>query len=159
MPYRRLRIAFSAICGVLCLLLILLWVRSYWWSDRVIDTVSREVELLSIRGQLRCSVQTRLPGKTPHPWRHVSHWIGDRSADTFNWFRHCPSLGWASHWPGNVFRVGHDNLLNSNSVGRHCYLFVSNAPRLRWRFSLRTLLIATTVVAVELGVVIWAAGS
>jgi hypothetical protein len=30
-------------------------------------------------------------------------------------------------------------------------------PWLRWRFSLRTLLIATTLLAVALGLVIWAA--
>jgi hypothetical protein len=30
-----LRMAFSAVCGVVCLLLIVLWVRSYWWSDGV----------------------------------------------------------------------------------------------------------------------------
>src|SRR5262245_14300615 len=30
MRYGKLRIAFSAVCGVLCLLLIVLWVRSYW---------------------------------------------------------------------------------------------------------------------------------
>ena len=30
---RLLRIAFSAVCGIVCLLMIALWVRSYWWSD------------------------------------------------------------------------------------------------------------------------------
>jgi hypothetical protein len=35
MKYRKLRIAWSAVCGMICLLLILLWVRSYWWHDRL----------------------------------------------------------------------------------------------------------------------------
>jgi hypothetical protein len=44
----------------------------------------------------------------------------------------------------------------------HCLtvLFVSalaTLPWLRWRFSLRTLLIATTLVAAVLGLVVWAA--
>ena len=30
---RLLRIAFSAVCGIVCLLLIVLWIRSYWWQD------------------------------------------------------------------------------------------------------------------------------
>ncbi len=30
---RLLRIAFSAVCGIVCLLLIALSVRSYWWFD------------------------------------------------------------------------------------------------------------------------------
>ena len=33
MKYRKLRIAWSAVCGIVCLLLIVLWVRSYWWRD------------------------------------------------------------------------------------------------------------------------------
>jgi len=33
MKYRKLRIAWSAGWGVACLLLVTLWVRSYWWHD------------------------------------------------------------------------------------------------------------------------------
>ena len=33
MKYRKLRITFSAVCGLMCLLLIALWVRSYSWMD------------------------------------------------------------------------------------------------------------------------------
>ena len=33
MRFRKLRIAFSAACLVACVLLIVLWVRSYWWCD------------------------------------------------------------------------------------------------------------------------------
>ncbi len=33
MRFRKLRIAWSVGCGVLCLLLIVLWVRSYWRLD------------------------------------------------------------------------------------------------------------------------------
>ena len=32
---RYLRIAFSVMCGIACVLLIALWVRSYWWADTV----------------------------------------------------------------------------------------------------------------------------
>jgi hypothetical protein len=31
--FRKLRIAFSAVCGIACVLLIALWVRSYMWRD------------------------------------------------------------------------------------------------------------------------------
>ena len=31
MRFRKLRIAWSVGCGILCVLLIVLWVRSYWW--------------------------------------------------------------------------------------------------------------------------------
>src|SRR5262245_19037389 len=33
MSFRKTRIAFSALGGVACLLMIGLWVRSYWWFD------------------------------------------------------------------------------------------------------------------------------
>src|SRR5262245_50076384 len=33
MRFRKLRIAWSVGCGVLCVLLIVMWVRSYWWAD------------------------------------------------------------------------------------------------------------------------------
>src|SRR6476659_10578089 len=33
MRYRKLRIAWSAFWGLACVLLIALWVRSYWWCD------------------------------------------------------------------------------------------------------------------------------
>jgi hypothetical protein len=34
--YQKLRIAWSVGCGIVCLLLIVLWMRSYWWQDVVI---------------------------------------------------------------------------------------------------------------------------
>ena len=40
---------------------------------------------------------------------------------------------------------------NHSCVARDCGV----APWLRWRFSLRTLLIATTLVAVVLGLIVW----
>jgi hypothetical protein len=35
--------------------------------------------------------------------------------------------------------------------------FLATAPWIRWRFSLRTLFIATTLVTVALGLIVWAA--
>jgi uncharacterized membrane protein YbhN (UPF0104 family) len=37
MRFRKLRIAFSATCLIVCVLLIVLWVRSYW----IVDTIGR----------------------------------------------------------------------------------------------------------------------
>src|SRR5262245_4872029 len=34
MRYRKLRITFSAVCGAVCVLLIVLWLRSYWYFDQ-----------------------------------------------------------------------------------------------------------------------------
>src|SRR6476620_7609681 len=35
MRFRKLRIAWSVMCGIACVLLIVLWVRSYWWSEGI----------------------------------------------------------------------------------------------------------------------------
>jgi hypothetical protein len=32
---RLLRIAFSVACGIVCLMVIAVWVRSYWWVDAI----------------------------------------------------------------------------------------------------------------------------
>jgi hypothetical protein len=34
MRFRKLGIAWSVGCGIVCLLMIVLWVRSYWWWDQ-----------------------------------------------------------------------------------------------------------------------------
>src|SRR3954451_11071314 len=40
MKFRKLRIAWSAACGIACVLLIVLWVRSYWCCYTVIVPLS-----------------------------------------------------------------------------------------------------------------------
>jgi hypothetical protein len=40
MRYRYLRITFSVVCGILCLMLVVLWVR----SDRLADTIGYGIE-------------------------------------------------------------------------------------------------------------------
>jgi hypothetical protein len=37
---RKLRIAFSVVCGIVCLLLIVMWVRSQWYVDGVYGRIS-----------------------------------------------------------------------------------------------------------------------
>src|SRR4051794_35271833 len=40
MKFRKLRIAWSAFCGLACILLLVLWLRSYWLFDQFIHRVS-----------------------------------------------------------------------------------------------------------------------
>src|SRR5689334_3428023 len=39
MKFHKLRIAFAALCGLAAVLLVVLWVRSYWWSDTVFGPI------------------------------------------------------------------------------------------------------------------------
>jgi hypothetical protein len=51
--FRNLRIAFSVTCGIACVLLIALWVRSYWYADDLVITLTkaRQLELQSVPGR------------------------------------------------------------------------------------------------------------
>ena len=42
MRFRKLRIAWSVGWGIACVLLIVLWVRSYWYKDTVMAILYRE---------------------------------------------------------------------------------------------------------------------
>src|SRR6476620_2501344 len=48
MRFRKLRIAFSATCLIACVLLIVLWVRSYWWYESVSWGVGATVQPFNI---------------------------------------------------------------------------------------------------------------
>jgi hypothetical protein len=53
--FRKLRIAFSIVCGIVCLSLIALWVRSYSWCDLYNRQVSGHISrfrLISMKGYI-----------------------------------------------------------------------------------------------------------
>jgi hypothetical protein len=54
MRFRKLRIAFSAMCGIAAVLLIALWARSYWKVDRVYlrPSAARELAVWHARGEI-----------------------------------------------------------------------------------------------------------
>jgi hypothetical protein len=155
MKYRKLRIAWSVGCGILCLLLIALWVRSLGWRDMVRWQPNGEVILrcASLQGTMQ-----------------LSAWFGDSASEralqvqatSIENLRR-PLLKRTS---GSPISAPHRWLLISNkavSVFVPCWLLVlvsgyaGTIPWYRWRFSLRTLLIATTLVAVMLGLIVWTA--
>jgi hypothetical protein len=143
MNYRKLRIAWSVAWGILCLLLIVFWVRSYWRYDlfqreskgngfRIHSGVG--VVQLKIGGGLRGSglVSGRIVGGPKHlqssPFSKV-----------FKSFERKTSEWIVPIW---------------------FFVLCSGAPAvgplLRWRFSLRTLLIAMTLVSAGLGWAVYA---
>jgi hypothetical protein len=153
MKYRKLRIAWSATCGLACLLLIVLWVRSYFWIDSLANDHSTGFfSIGSYRGKLNCLrfEKSNLVPVTQMGWR----WGSKRITELPSPPKAVPTtVGFA--W-------------NSYNNGVHVfvpYWFLCTVaagfaalPWLPWAksFSLRTLLIGMTVVAVVLGLVIWA---
>jgi hypothetical protein len=148
---KYLRIAVTALSLTACVLLIALWGRSYWhwdnWQGRISSDESLHVQ--SFGGQIAVF-------KLPHamPWK-----VGSiQPPDWRKAIRKRPIFG--STWRSRGSVQHHDGELIGHI--RHWHLAIPLSafivlPWLPWRFSLRTLLIATTLVAVGLGVIIYLA--
>ena len=147
---RYLRIVFSATCLIACVLLIVLWVRSYWWYDiyafessgnhtyvflvSSADGVINTVGIPNDGALFHCSILADLSSA---PKTGVMSGVttfelvstGQRTDISFpHWFP--------------IFLLA----------------LLAGIPWLPWwsnRFSLRTLLIATTLVALMLGLIVW----
>jgi hypothetical protein len=140
---RLLRVAVSAVCGIFCLLLIALWVRSYRVHDVVwgwfpfrgylqVNSTVGDLKLIANAEQQNFKWQhsTREPAVNHRHW----HFNLDRES-RFGWWLDIT----VPHW-----------FLAS------VLMIFTAIPWIPWsnRFSLRTLLVATTLVAVVLGLVV-----
>jgi hypothetical protein len=158
MNYRKLRIAWSVVWGVACLLLIALWVRSYWRWDRLNgSSFGMIVQMSSIRGTFNGRYFAAGPGAaTPWSWSSFSnlrltddpkHIWGDGPYGTVG-------FGWYS---GQLkIRIDSQSIQVPYWFPVMLFLTLGAAAWLPWRFSLRTLLIAMTLVAVVLGAILYA---
>jgi hypothetical protein len=159
---RLLRITVSVVCGIVCLLLIALWVRSYWRADEL--TMAARLRLTSIYG----CIQYKGPvGR----WSFEKDWgyLGWRpSRDEIRAITQTEptpidldpkAKAWLKRFGG--LGVGRPSTAWRGSVPFWAVVCVvatlTVAPwirQFRWRFSLRTLLLVTTLVAVMLGLVV-----
>jgi hypothetical protein len=66
MRFRKLRIAWAVACGIACVLLVVLWVRSYWRNDLVRLQTAPPLHVNSERGVFQVSVTNlfQLPTKS-----------------------------------------------------------------------------------------------
>lgn len=147
-------IAFSAVSGVVCLLLICFWVRSYWWDDHVDGPwdASQRIRLSSCEGWLTAAwLRNR---RLPVPWRVRSDNLQERYEGYEKFLKDSRGTGTIHH---RIPKFGFHGALFQLP-----YWFVTTIaatslllPWLPYRFSLRTLLIAITLVAAFLGLVVW----
>jgi hypothetical protein len=144
---RYLRIAVTALSLTACVLLIVLWVRSFWWYDAIV-AVSRTSGLgvISMDGGIFLKY-------TEGRDTQITTWqVFSQKASTFGGdllLQSRPSFGitWDSgfvegavpHWILTVLAAA---------------IAAASWTCEKWRFSLRTLLIATTLVAVGMGIII-----
>ncbi len=147
---RRLRIAVSIFFAVPAVLLCVLWVRSYWWYDALQVPISHSKNLFGSSAAGGLAFDTLLVGNVrPFGWQAIL------LSDVFASAHPKPPL---KLFP-SFFRFGPDDVF----VPHWFLVIVSTAiatlPWLHWsnRFSLRNMLIATTLLAVVLGLAIWLA--
>jgi hypothetical protein len=150
MRFRKLRIAWSVLCGIACVLLIALWVRSYRYVETVLCKFSDDVLIYagSLPGELGFSIVSE---------ESVEPWIVYKQPSE-KWLKGVGDRWLEQTWGG--FRIDIDN---AGIMAPYWFLVSIFATvgtlawihKLKWKFSLRTLLIATTLVAVVLGLIVW----
>jgi hypothetical protein len=150
---RALRIAWTAFWGLAAILLITLWVRSYTTPDVLQGplTSAKYFNVACVDGDLGLSIMEGITGYATLHFDSIPTLVSEPS-----FFAH----------PQNFTRGGFKYLKQGG------FLFVvapfwfpvlivaalAASPwrrRISWRFSLRTLLIAMTLIAVGLGIVAW----
>jgi hypothetical protein len=135
---RALRIAFSAGCGIVAVLLVVLWVRSYWWAEAIDSSLfGRHVVTQSYKG-----VVTIVTSKSDVvPLKHYRWQEFDSGYLLLNSHLEVPNTKYIlPYWAATAIA-----------------LLLTAAPWSRWHLTFGTLLIATTLVAVGLGLIVWAA--
>jgi hypothetical protein len=149
MRFRKLRIAWSVVWGLAGVLLIVLWVRSHYICD-AINLRYRESHyawIVAVRGGIILEL-TEIRNS-----RGFSGFAIDHLEATQMKFPAFADVHWV-----RVLRLG--NLTEVYAPIWLPILFVAMIAAVPWlgwsnRFTLRTLLIATTLVAVVLGLIVW----
>jgi hypothetical protein len=175
MKYRKLRIAWSAAWGVVAVLLCVVWVGSYWRHDILRFPIPGVPPLGSPKLKSRLIRQYDIRSHNG-----VVYWSASGIGKGWQWKSYKITEGQVGFMDGTGkplksyagfrFKIysAATNTRPSRFVVSVPYYFLAlavsalaAAPWIHWirwprRFSLRTLLIATTLVAVALGLVVWA---
>jgi hypothetical protein len=137
---KYLRIAVTALCLTACLLLVALWVRSYWvFSQAQWVSGSRSIRFRSYQGEFGAAIHYPNAAKPVFETTY-GRWWGVGTWHTFE-----------KGWQGSTYFIW-PVLLS---------LFCAAAPWFPWskRFGIRTLLIAMTLAAAVLGAIAYAINS
>jgi hypothetical protein len=157
---QTVRIAVSLACAVASVALIALWVRSYWYFDGFEKLASgRVMHAWSVQGRL--TLEERIPPtvnrNTPFRGRIFGelYWGGPYFSEPID-----ASGGWA-HVSGDRAFGYFSNGTRMLAWAPHCafvllFSTLAAAPWFPWsrRFSLRTLLIVMTLLAIVLGLAV-----
>jgi hypothetical protein len=141
---RRFRLGVSVFFAVLTVLLCGLWVQSYWLHNFAIRIYKNDVvDIGSNSGSLYVAQYRTLP--PDEAWRHPVWCFQSTPADPNRniWYRSADSksVGLPYWCVTPLFALATFAAIRWNA----------------WRFSLRTLFIATTLIAMLLGLIMWLA--
>jgi hypothetical protein len=142
-----LRIACTAVCGLAAVLLVVLWVRSYWWYHSISVPSPARVIVQSLLGTV-----TVIKYPPPKPLGYVlkGGWKVFAVEDLRIPYSPLPPIPqWSYKVDQTQFTFGFPYWFAVT-----VFSIIAGLPWLRWRFSLRTMLIAMTLVAVVLGLVV-----
>ena len=144
MRFRKLRIAWSVFGGIAAVLLVVLWVRSYWKWDAV--CIASRVTAFGSNSGTVYWIRSTTPFYVDDPdgWWNYNYGDATEPAKVFVW---------QSSFTG----AGSGTFALPFWLPVLLVILMSAAPWLRLQFSLRTMLIATTLVAVVLGTITWLA--
>jgi hypothetical protein len=152
MKHRKLRIAWSVAWGIAAMLLVALWVRSYAWIDAFSFpiTASKDIGAGSAFGHV--AILLDRPGNNPR--FDTVHVPVEKLKAGF--LESIPKSFW-----GGVSTDGSTTAIWIRSwLPLLATAILGGTPWLPWwpkRFTLRTLLVATTLVAIGLGLIVWLA--
>jgi hypothetical protein len=142
MRFKKTRIVFSVFFGIVCLMLVVLWVRSYWWWDFAqYGGLSETRGVTSQNGFLLVSeIYTKDKGR----WR-----FGSFAAEYPAELSPHLSVNWYDERPKDIAATFPHWLLIL------LLAFVGVAPWTFRRFSIRKLLLLTTGIAALLGFLVY----
>jgi hypothetical protein len=135
---RGIKITWTVVCGIAFMLIVALWVRSYWWVDHIWRvSPNSELVLQTAPGTFRMQCNEYVPDQDELGWYYQAHE---------------PVL----QYQGFVWNPA--EALFAVPIWFICVIFavLATVPWVRWRFTLRTLLFAITAVCVVLGLIVWA---
>src|SRR4029078_8805165 len=140
MRFRKLRIVWSVLCGIACVLVIVLWVRSYWYvtNIQVGNFASRNFQLVFGTGCICFRWEDHVTHTGyEHPEFATTLQSYDRTSPSFDSFS---GDGWSSSF--NLVLNGYERndvkLVFSHWFAVAVLVLLAAAPWLKWRFSLRT---------------------
>jgi hypothetical protein len=162
MKFRKLRIAWSVFCGLACVLLIGMWVRSYTVCDVAYYRVAgrHEYQVDSLYGMIGFYTSD-LRGRAivfNTPTRYVTHEPVTKTGPTTWLCRPYAVSVFPKFWYSSNLAALGTTLNVPNWFATIIAAVLGVMPWLRWtrQFRLRTLLITTTLVAVVLGLIVYA---